>query len=108
MTNQEKKKRRRSSSREEKVSRKSNAGIESSLRERRVGISVLKPTEAEKIQTIIYSTGKENGYSDDLRSWFKLIYQVTFGEENGPRMGFFISFFGIKETIDLIETKLRI
>ena len=65
-------------------------------------------TEAEKIQTIIYSTGKENGYSDDLRSWFKLIYQVTFGEENGPRMGFFISFFGIKETIDLIEKKLRI
>ena len=53
MTNQEKKKRRRSSSREEKVSRKSNAGIESSLRERRVGISVLKPTEAEKIHEAV-------------------------------------------------------
>ena len=51
---------------------------------------------------------KENGYRDDLRSWFKLIYQVIFGEENGPRMGFFISFFGVKETIDLIEKKLRI
>ena len=64
---------------------------------------VKQNTEAEKIQTIIYTIGKENGYSSDLRSWFKLIYEVVFGEENGPRMGFFISFFGVKETIDLIE-----
>ena len=55
-----------------------------------------------------YSIGKENGYKDNLRDWFKLIYQVTFGEENGPRMGFFISFFGAKETIDLMEKKLKI
>ena len=65
-------------------------------------------TEPEEIQTIIYTVGKNNGYSKDLRSWFKLIYEVTFGEENGPRMGFFISFFGLKETIDLIERKLNI
>jgi len=63
---------------------------------------------AEEIQTIIYSAGKENGYKENLRDWFKLIYQVTFGEENGPRMGFFISFFGVKETIDLMEKKLKI
>ncbi len=65
-------------------------------------------TPAEEIQTIIYSTGKENGYKENLRDWFKLIYQVAFGEENGPRMGFFISFFGVKETIDLMEKKLKI
>jgi len=63
---------------------------------------------AEEIQTMIYSIGKENGYKENLRDWFKLIYQVTFGEENGPRMGFFISFFGVKETIDLMEKKLKI
>ena len=62
----------------------------------------------EDIQTIIYTSGKENGYSDNLRNWFKLIYEVIFGEENGPRMGFFISFFGLKETIDLMEKKLKI
>ena len=61
----------------------------------------------EDIQTLIYSTGKENGYSDNLRDWFKLIYEVVFGEENGPRMGFFISFFGINETIELINDKLK-
>ena len=70
--------------------------------------NVSQNTPAEEIQTKIYTAGKENGYSDNLRDWFKLIYEVCFGEENGPRMGFFISFFGVKETIDLMEKKLRI
>ena len=61
----------------------------------------------EEIQTLIYATGKENGYSENLRDWFKLIYQVVFGEENGPRMGFFISFFGVNETKELIIKKIK-
>ncbi len=61
----------------------------------------------EDIQTMIYSTGKENGYTENLRDWFKLIYEVVFGDENGPRMGFFISFFGVKETKDLILNKIK-
>ena len=61
----------------------------------------------EDIQTLIYSTGKENGYSEKLREWFKLIYEVVFGDENGPRMGFFISFFGVNETKELIINKIK-
>ena len=61
----------------------------------------------EDIQTLIYSSGKENGYSENLRDWFKLIYEVVFGDENGPRMGFFISFFGVQETKDLILNKIK-
>ena len=61
----------------------------------------------EEIQTIIYSVGKENGYSKNLREWFKTIYEIIFGDENGPRLGFFISFFGIQETIKLIEEKIK-
>ena len=61
----------------------------------------------EDIQTLIYSTGKENGYTDNLRDWFKLIYEVIFGDENGPRMGFFISFFGVNETKELLINKLK-
>jgi lysyl-tRNA synthetase, class I len=61
----------------------------------------------EDIQTLIYSTGKENGYEENLRDWFKLIYEVIFGDENGPRMGFFISFFGVSETKQLIEEKIK-
>ena len=61
----------------------------------------------EDIQTLIYSTGKDNGYSENLRDWFKLIYEVVFGEENGPRMGFFISFFGVNETKELIINRIK-
>ncbi len=61
----------------------------------------------EDIQTMIYTTGKENGYAENLREWFKLIYEVVFGDENGPRMGFFISFFGVKETKALIMDKIK-
>ena len=64
----------------------------------------LKP---EELQTIVYATGKENGYEQNLRDWFKLIYEVVFGEENGPRMGYFVSFFGLKETIELMKDKIR-
>ena len=61
----------------------------------------------EDIQILIYSTGKQNGYLDNLRDWFKLIYEVVFGDENGPRMGFFISFFGVNETKQLIKDKIK-
>ena len=61
----------------------------------------------EDIQTNIYTAGKENGYKENLRDWFKLIYEVIFGDENGPRMGFFISFFGVQETKELIKNKIN-
>ncbi len=63
--------------------------------------------QPEDIQTKIYTVGKENGYKDNLREWFKLIYEVIFGDANGPRMGFFISFFGVNETKQLIKDKIN-
>jgi len=63
--------------------------------------------QPEEIQTQIYAVGKENGYKENLRDWFRLIYEVVFGDENGPRMGFFISFFGVKETQQLIKDKIN-
>ena len=56
---------------------------------------------------MVYSTGKENGYEKKLREWFILIYEVLFGSKDGPRMGFFISFFGVDETIKLINQKIK-
>ena len=64
-------------------------------------------SKPEEIQTIVYSVGKDNGYEKNLREWFKLIYQVLFGEIDGPRMGFFISFFGVNETKELIKEKIK-
>ena len=69
--------------------------------------SISQTDKPEEIQTIVYSAGKENGYENNLREWFKLIYEVLFGEVDGPRMGFFISFFGVKETIEMIKEKTK-
>ena len=69
--------------------------------------TVPQNTKPEDIQTIVYSTGKENGYEKNLRDWFKLIYEVLFGETDGPRMGYFISFFGVQETIKLMNEKIK-
>ena len=69
--------------------------------------NINESTPPEEIQTLVYSVGKENGYEKNLRDWFKLIYQVLFGDIDGPRMGFFISFFGVKETIKLIKDKIN-
>jgi len=63
--------------------------------------------DPEVIQTIVYSVGKDNGYKENLRDWFKAIYEIIFGDQDGPRMGFFISFFGIKESIELINKYIK-
>ena len=36
-------------------------------------------------------------YEKKLREWFKLIYEVVFGVENGPRIGFFVKFLRPKQ-----------
>ena len=69
--------------------------------------NIKQDMEPEEIQTIVYTVGKECGYAKKLREWFKLIYEVIFGETDGPRMGFFISFFGVQETIKLINEKIK-
>jgi len=63
--------------------------------------------DPEAIQTIVYSVGKDNGYQENLREWFKAIYEIIFGDQDGPRVGFFISFFGIKESMELINKYIK-
>ena len=43
---------------------------------------------------------------ENLRDFFKLIYQVLLGQEQGPRLGSFIKLYGIKKTIKLINETL--
>jgi lysyl-tRNA synthetase class 1 len=61
---------------------------------------------AETIQNEVYAVGKEHGF-EPLRDWFKAIYEVLLGQEQGPRFGSFVAIFGIPETRTLIETALR-
>ena len=63
--------------------------------------------DSEEIQTEIYQIGKDYKF-ENLRDWFKLIYQVLFGKDDGPRFGTFISIYGIDKTIDLIRERAKI
>ena len=63
-------------------------------------------SSSESIQTEIYEIGKKNNF-DNLRDFFKLIYQVLLGQEQGPRLGSFIKLYGINKTIRLIDEKIH-
>lgn len=61
--------------------------------------------EDADIQTEVFTVGKNNEY-ENLRDWFKLLYEVLLGQSQGPRMGSFISLFGKDNMIKLIEDKV--
>ena len=61
---------------------------------------------ADEIQNQVFEIGKKF-YSDNLRNWFLTLYKVLFGAESGPKMGSFISLYGIENTIKLIEERLN-
>ena len=60
---------------------------------------------AEDIQTIIYTIGKEGGF-DNLRDWFTALYETLLGSSQGPRMGSFISLYGVDNSRKLIAEAL--
>jgi lysyl-tRNA synthetase class 1 len=61
--------------------------------------------EAEQIQKAIYDIGMKAGY-ENLRDYFRELYQILLGQAEGPRLGTFIKLFGINKAIVLIEEKL--
>jgi lysyl-tRNA synthetase class 1 len=60
---------------------------------------------AEDLQTEVYEVGKRHGF-ENLRDWFKALYEVLLGQSQGPRMGSFIALYGVEETVTLIERAL--
>jgi lysyl-tRNA synthetase class 1 len=60
---------------------------------------------SEQIQEQIYDIGNNHGY-DNLRDYFKELYQILLGQTEGPRLGSFIKLFGIQDTINLINNIL--
>jgi lysyl-tRNA synthetase class 1 len=62
-------------------------------------------TSAEDIQTEVYEIGKRHAY-ENLRDWFKALYQVLLGQDQGPRIGSFFALYGLSDTIALIDRAL--
>ena len=46
--------------------------------------------------------GKNHNF-ENFKEFFKLVYQVLLGQDQGPRLGSFIKLFGIRESIDYIK-----
>ena len=63
------------------------------------------PVTADILQNTIFAIGNEAGY-ENLRDWFKLLYQTLLGQEQGPRMGSFFMLYGLQNSCELIETAL--
>jgi len=65
------------------------------------------PTDAaaEAIQTEIYEVGKRHGF-ENLRDWFRALYEILLGQSQGPRMGSFVALYGVAETVALIRRAL--
>ncbi|MGE0734222.1 MAG: lysine--tRNA ligase [Alphaproteobacteria bacterium] len=60
---------------------------------------------AEDLQTEIYEIGKRHKF-ENLRDWFKALYEVLLGQSQGPRMGSFVALYGLAETGTLIRRAL--
>jgi len=63
-------------------------------------------TDGEALQTLIFSVGKDHEF-ENLRDWFKAIYEVCLGQSQGPRFGSFVAIYGPDETAELIENALE-
>ena len=49
--------------------------------------------QEDDYQTAVFDAGKAQNY-ENIREWFKGLYEVVFGQSEGPRMGAFTKIFG--------------
>jgi lysyl-tRNA synthetase class 1 len=59
----------------------------------------------EAIQNEVYEVGKAAGF-DNLRDWFKALYETLLGTSQGPRMGSFVALYGLDNSRRLIAEAL--
>ena len=64
-------------------------------------------SSAEDLQTAVYEIGKNEEFGfENLRDWFRALYETLLGSSQGPRMGSFIALYGIANTRKLIAEAL--
>jgi lysyl-tRNA synthetase class 1 len=67
--------------------------------------AVPEGASGEEIQNIVYVIGKDHEF-ENLRDWFKALYEVLLGQSQGPRFGNFVELYGVTETRGLITKAL--
>ncbi|MGE3693082.1 MAG: lysine--tRNA ligase [Novosphingobium sp.] len=69
--------------------------------------SLPEHASAEDIQTLVYEVGKNpDMHFEQMRDWFKCLYETLLGSSQGPRMGSFIALYGVENTRKLIAEAL--
>ena len=58
------------------------------------------------LQTAVFDVGKAHNF-ENLRDWFRALYEILLGQSQGPRMGSFIALYGVAETVALIDRALN-
>jgi lysyl-tRNA synthetase class 1 len=61
--------------------------------------------DGARVQDVVYEVGKAHGF-EPLRAWFAALYEVLFGQTQGPRFGSFAALFGTAETAAMIRRAL--
>ncbi len=89
------------------LQRRKAQGIEVAALERldRELAGLAPDASAEDIQNIVYAIGNEGGF-EQLRDWFRALYETLLGSSAGPRMGSFIALYGIENSRKLIAEAL--
>ncbi|MFV0430988.1 MAG: lysine--tRNA ligase [Alphaproteobacteria bacterium] len=63
-------------------------------------------TQGSELQNMVYATGKEFEY-ENLRDWFKALYEILLGQSQGPRMGSFFALYGLENSKNLIARIIK-
>jgi lysyl-tRNA synthetase, class I len=89
------------------LQRRAPEGVEVAALERLDGDLAALPAgaSAEDIQNVVYEIGKTGGF-EQLRDWFKALYETLLGSSQGPRMGSFIKLYGVANSRKLIAEAL--
>ena len=61
---------------------------------------------SEEIQEAVYEIGKRVFGKENLRDWFRALYETLLGSSQGPRMGSFIALYGVGNSGKLIAEAL--
>ena len=62
------------------------------------------PVDGDALQQVVFDVGRDR--FDPMRDWFRALYEVLLGQEQGPRFGSFAALYGVDETARLIDEAL--
>jgi len=68
-------------------------------------VAPLDFTSDEDLQSLCFAVGKNHGF-ENLRDWFRALYEVLMGASEGPRFGGFAALYGPEATAALIDRAL--